>query len=96
MRLWIIEAISRPSGDYPVFTSEEGAAEFLERRLGGAFHIISLAESAYPNLIRHQGIKAQDLGEGRALIAGGPSGAYLLALPIPTCLSARCSWQNRA
>jgi hypothetical protein len=26
----------------------------------------------------------------------GPSGAYLLALPIPTCRSARCSRQNRA
>jgi hypothetical protein len=58
-----------PEGYYPVFTSEEDAREFLERRLGGAFHIISLAESAYPNLITHEGLKAQELGEGGALIA---------------------------
>ncbi|WP_420737783.1 hypothetical protein [Bradyrhizobium japonicum] len=58
-----------PEGYYPVFTSEEGASEFLKDRLGGAFHIISLAESATPNLTMHQGLMAQDLGQGGALIA---------------------------
>jgi hypothetical protein len=58
-----------PEGYYPVFTSEESAAEFLKRRLGGRSVIISVPESPYPNLIRHEGIMAQDLGDGGTLIA---------------------------
>lgn len=47
----VLRQFMPPEGYYPVFTSEEGAVEFLEHRLGGAFHVITLAESAYPNLI---------------------------------------------
>ena len=51
-----------PEGYYPVFTSEEAARGFLEGRMGGAFHIMSLAKSDIPNLVQHQGVMSYELG----------------------------------
>lgn len=58
-----------PEGYYPVFVSEQAAADFLEERLGGAFHIVSLGKSEIPNHVMHHSLMAQDLGRGGALIA---------------------------
>lgn len=51
-----------PEGYYPVFTSEDAAKEFLERRLGGAFHIYASEKSDIPNLVMHQGVMSCELG----------------------------------
>jgi hypothetical protein len=51
-----------PEGYYPVFTSEDAAKDFLEGRMGGAFHIMSLAKSTIPNLVQHQGVMSCELG----------------------------------
>jgi hypothetical protein len=51
-----------PEGYYPVFNSEDAASDFLEGRMGGAFHIMSLVKSDIPNLIRHQGVMSSELG----------------------------------
>ena len=58
-----------PEGFYPVFTSQEAAEEFLNQRLGGAFHIIGLGKSPYQNVVIQPDIMAQDLGHDGALIA---------------------------
>ena len=47
---------------HPVFNSEDAASDFLEGRMGGAFHIMSLAKSDIPNLIQHQGVMSSELG----------------------------------
>ena len=47
-------------GYFPIFTSHEAAKHFLEHRLGGAFHIVSL-DTSIKNYIRHKGLFSYDL-----------------------------------
>ena len=58
----ILKHYAPMEGYFPIFTSFEAAKTFLEERLGGSFHIISIDKSI-KSFVRYKGFMSRDLQE---------------------------------